>query len=214
METTTLLDEQVITPQNYKEFAYPITFKFRIGTLANDFVATDANGQTVAYVRQKMFRFKEAIMVYTNESKSTLMNKIDADRIIDFNASYSFTDADGNLIGRMGRKGMRSLWKASYNIFRNDNVSSYSIQEENPWAKVGDVLLNEIPIVGIFTGYLCNPKYAVSNNDGQKVARLSKSPSFFGRSFKLDKLDEFQAGDDERIMLSLMMMILLERRRG
>lgn len=214
MEETILLDEQVITPQSYKEFAYPITFRFKIGTLANDFVATDANGQTVAYVRQKMFKLKEAIMVYTNESKSTLMNKIDADRIIDFNASYSMTDADGKLIGRMGRKGMKSLWKASYNIFRDDNEPVYSIQEENPWAKVGDALLNEIPVVSIFTGYLCNPKYAVSDKEGRKVARLSKSPSFFGRAFKLDKLEDFQAGDDERIILSLMMMILLERRRG
>lgn len=215
METDTLLDDQVIHPESYKQFAYPITFKFRIGTLSNDFVATDAGGQTIAYVRQKMFRLREAIMVYTNESKSVLMNTIEADRIIDFNASYSFADADGKVLGRVARKGLRSLWKASYVIFGKSGTSpDYLIQEENPWAKVGDAMLGEIPVINLFTGYLCNPRYVVKDNDGVKIARLSKSPSFFGRSFRLDKLGAFKEGDDERILLSLMMMILLERRRG
>jgi hypothetical protein len=214
METDMLLDDQAVKAATFREFTFPIEFKFKIGTLANDFVATDANGQTVAYVRQKMFKLKEAIMVYTNESKSTLINKIEADRIIDFNASYSFKDAEDNILGRMGRRGMKSLWKASYDIFGERPEPECSIREENPWAKVGDAMLREIPVVGIFAGYLCNPKYAVINAQGEKVARLAKTASFFGRKFKLTKLADFNPGDDERILLSLMMMILLERRRG
>jgi len=213
-EESTLLDDNIARSGDFKEFNFPITFAFKIGTLSNDFVATDASGQTVAYVRQKMFKLKEAIMVYTNESKSTLLYKIDADRIIDFNASYSFTDADGQLLGKIGRRGMRSLWKAHYDIFGTNPTPDYAIQEENPWSKVGDALLSEVPVLGIFTGYMFNPKYGVKSNDGKIVARLSKKPSFFGKKFQLDKLDEFEPGESERIMLAFMMMVLLERRRG
>ena len=61
-----------------KDLQFPINFKFKIGTLANDFVATDASGTTVAYVRQKMFKLKEDILIYSNESKSDTLFRIKA----------------------------------------------------------------------------------------------------------------------------------------
>lgn len=213
-QETDLLDSNFVKPATYKEFAFPLTFSFKIGTLANDFVAKDASGKTIAYVRQKMFKFKEAIMIYSDESKSNLLYKINADRIIDFNASYNFSTADDQVIGRVGRRGMRSLWKAHYEIFDTGNKSEYSIKEENPWSKVFDAMLCEVPLLGMFSGYMFNPKYGVFDNDGKIMARLSKQPSFFGRHFKLEKLEDLKEGDDERVMLALMMMILLERRRG
>lgn len=209
-----VLDSNFSAKHNFKEFDFPITFKFKISSLANDFTATDAGGGTIAYVRQKMFKFKEAILIYSNDSKTNLLYKIDADRIIDFNACYSFKDKDENLVGKLGRKGMRSLLKAHYEIFDNENNHEYAIREENPWAKVGDALLCEVPLLGLFSGYMFNPRYIVQKNDGTIVARLSKQKSFFGRTFKLDKLQELEPGDGERMMLALMMMILLERRRG
>ncbi len=212
--TTEVLDSNFSSKRDFKEFTFPITFKFKISTLANDFTAMDAGGGTIAYVRQKMFKFKEAILIYSNENKTDILYKIDADRIIDFNACYSFKDNNDNLVGKLGRKGMRSLLKAHYEIFDNENKQEYSIREENPWAKVGDALLCEVPLLGLFSGYLFNPRYIVQKADGTIVARLSKQKSFFGRTFKLDKLQDLEPGDGERMMLALMMMVLLERRRG
>lgn len=203
-----------VIKQDFKEFNYPIVFEFKIGTLANDFTAKDAGGATIAYVKQKLFKLKEAINVFSDESKTEVLYTIAADRIIDFNASYVFKSESGNELGKVGRKGAKSLLKAHYNIFDKDNNLDYTITEENPWAKVGDAVLGEIPVVGMFTGYLFNPKYIVKDTNDQIIARLSKEPSFFGRRFKLEEVGKFKAGDSERIMLSLMMMSLLERRRG
>lgn len=213
-QETTLLDDTLVKTPDFKDFSYPLSFQFKIGTLANDFVAKDASGKTLAYVRQKMFKLKEAIKVYAEESKTNLLYEINADRIIDFNASYGFTDEDGRSLGKVGRKGMRSLWKASYDIFDQEGNSQFHIQEENPWSKVFDALMGELPVVSMFTGYMFNPKYGVVNKEGVTVARLSKEPSFFGRRFKLEKLTDLKEGDGERVMLALMMMVLLERRRG
>jgi len=199
---------------DFKDFDFPITFEFKIGTLANDFIAKDANGRTIAYVRQKMFKLKEDIQVFSDESRSKVLYVIGADRIIDFNASYAFTNENNNQIGKVGRKGRKSLLKAHYNIFDQNNNLDYTITEENPWAKVGDALLGEIPILGMFTGYLFNPKYIVKDNSDAIIARLSKQASFFGRKFLLEEVGGFKPGDDERILLALMMMSLLERRRG
>jgi hypothetical protein len=214
MNQTDLLDSNFTTKQEFREFSFPMTFKFKIGTLHNDFIASDADGKTVAYVRQKMFKFKEAIMIYTEESKTNLQYTIAADRIIDFNASYGFKDNQEKFLGRVGRKGMRSLFNAHYEIFDENGAHQFSIREENPWSKVFDALLCEVPLLGLFSGYLFNPRYIVKAVDGTGVARLSKQKSFFGRTFKLDKIGDVQQDDGERMMLALMMMILLERRRG
>ncbi|MEX1001243.1 MAG: LURP-one-related family protein [Crocinitomicaceae bacterium] len=211
--TEEILDTTVNTTQ-ISEYQYPLQFKFKIGTLSNDFIATDANGKMLAYVRQKMFKLKEAIMVYSDEKKEHLIFKINADRIIDFNASYAFSNENEEVLGHVGRKGMRSLLKAHYEIYDNDKKQEFLIKEENPWTKFWDALLGEVPLLGLFSGYLFNPRYIVKRGDGSEVMRLSKESSFFGRKFKVDKLSDVHAGEDERLMLGLMMMSLLERRRG
>lgn len=215
MSENELLDEVAMETPTIQDFAYPLHFEFKIGTMANDFIAKDANGKTLAYVRQKMFKFKEAVSVYTDRSKKEVLYKINANKWIDYNASYAFTRGEGDeSLGRVGRKGRKSLWKAHYEIFNTDNEQQFLIQEENPWAKVGDVLLSEIPLLGIMTGYLFNPKYLVKNIEGTPMVRLKKKPSFFGRKFTVEKLEDVSNEESERMILALMMMSLLERRRG
>ncbi len=197
-----------------KNIQFPINFKFKITSFANDFTATDATGNTIAYVKQKMFRLKEAINIYSDESKSKIDYTISANKWLDFSAAYSFFDEHGQEFGKIARKGWRSIWKASYEIIDQLEKKQYTITEENPWVKVFDALLGEVPILSIFTGYLFNPAYIVVNSEGQTVVRLKKMPSFFGRNFEITKIGELDSDDDDRVMLGLMMMILLERRRG
>jgi uncharacterized protein YxjI len=195
-------------------FTFPITFLFKISTLANDFTATDAQGQTVAYVRQKLFKLKEAITVYADETKGQVLFQIQADRWLDFSAAYTFTDRQGVELGKIVRQGWASLWKAHYEVIDPQQQVQYRIQEEKPWVKVMDSLLGEVPILGMLTGYLFNPAYQVTNQQGEVVARIVKLPSLFGRRFEVSQLAAFGQDDGERILLSLMMMVLLERRRG
>jgi len=193
---------------------FPIQLTFNIGTLSNDFTARDTDSRTVAFVKQKLFKLKEDISIYADESKAELLFNIKADRWIDFSAAYSITHADGKELGKIARKGWRSLWKAKYLLIDQHQKEQFTIEEENGWVKVWDNLLGEIPIIGLLTGYFFNPSYAVMNLDGEKVARLKKQASFFGRKFEITKLSDMDNDDDERVMVGLMMMVLLERRRG
>ena len=47
-----------------KNLNYPLDFKFKITTLASDFNITDRDGKHIAYVRQKMFKLKEDVVVF------------------------------------------------------------------------------------------------------------------------------------------------------
>ena len=193
---------------------FPLQLTFKVTTLSNDFVATDATGNTIAYVRQKMLRLLEEVQVFNNESRSELNYTIRANRWLDFNSTYTFTNRTGYEVGRIVRKGWASLWKAHYEIFDEKQQSDLIIREENPWAKVFDNILGEIPLLGILSGYLFHPTYIVTRPNGTEVVRLTKQPSFWGRKFTVDKLSNFESGEEERIVLGLMMMILLERQRG
>ncbi len=193
---------------------FPLDLTFKITTLSNDFVAKDANGQTVAYVRQKMLKLVEEVQVFSDESRSELNYTIKANQWLDFSASYAFTDRNGKDLGRVARKGWASLWKANYDIFDELQMRDLHVREENPWSKVFDTLLCEVPGLNLLTGYFFHPSYSVARPDGTKVARLRKVASFFGRRFVIEKLEEFERGEEERLLLGLMMMILLERQRG
>ena len=198
-----------------KNLNYPLDFKFKITTFSSDFNITDKNGNYVAYVRQKIFKLKDDVIVFNDESKSQELFRIKANQWIDFNASYSITDLvqDKNF-GRLARKGMRSLWKSQYNILDENDQPKYQINEDNAWTKVLDGFVSEIPLVGMFTGYFLNPSYTVVDNSGKEIFRLKKMPSLIGRRFQLDRLYDLADEDESLIVLSFLMMVLLERARG
>lgn len=193
---------------------YPYSFEFNIATFHNDFTVKDSTGATRAYVKQKMFKLKEHVRVFTDESETQLAYDIRADRWLDFNTVFSFHNPDGTNLGKLVRKGWKSIWKASYELYDENDIQDLLIQEKNPWVKVCDTLLSEIPIVGMLTGYFFNPSYSVKRPDGTLVCSFTKNASFFGRKFSLIKENLFEQGEEERIKLGLMMMVLLERRRG
>jgi hypothetical protein len=197
-----------------KNLQYPISLVFKISTFTNDFIAKDATDNTFAFVSQKLLRLVEHVDVFSDETKTQKIFQINANKWIDFSACYVFTDGAGAELGRVARKGWASMFKAHYEIFDEKQAQDLVIREENAWVKVADGVLSQVPILNFFTGYLFNPAYVVTRPDGTLVARLKKDASFFGRKFTIQQVADFEHGEESRILLSLMMMILLERRRG
>ena len=192
---------------------YPLQLSFEILSLARKISVIDAAGNLSFYVKQKMFKLKESVTVFADVDQKLPLYELKADRVLDFSASYHFTDARGTHVGTVRRKGMKSIWRARYEIV-NGSSRALTIQEANPWAKVGDALFGEIPIVGMFSGYLFHPEYLVAREDGTPVMRLKKQPAFFQGKFSIEKLAELSEEEETRILLSLIMMVLLERARG
>jgi hypothetical protein len=192
---------------------YPLELTFKLWAFAPQMLVVDAQNNLIFYVRQKLFKLKEAITVFADAERNRPLYYIKADRIIDFSARYDFTDEHGDYIGSVKRRGLKSLWRARYDIFDGD-VTTLNIQEKNPWVKVADALFAEIPVVGMFTGYVFNPVYLVSRDDGSIVMRLEKTPSFFSRKFIIKTVDSISTREEKQVLLSLMMMLLLERSRG
>jgi uncharacterized protein YxjI len=197
-----------------ENLSYPLTIKFKFGVFNPQFSVIDMEGRPIAYVKQKAFKLKEDISVFKTESQTDLLFKISADRWLDYNASYSFTDDNGKECGRLVRKGARSIWKAEYELHDEDGKQDLLIQEDNPWVRVADHFLGEIPILGMLTGYFFNPSFNITRPDGTQVATFYKKPDLISRVFDLEKNAGFEEGEETRLVLGVMMMVFMERSRG
>lgn len=197
-------------------YQYPLTLTFKIVALAPQIYVRDARGEELLYVHQKLFKLKEAITAYRDQSKTEPLYRIAADRVLDFRARYSFTDPDGRPIGAVKRQGARSLWKATYDVFTDGaEMPELRIEEENPWVKLIDGVIGEVPVVGAFTGYFLNPTYLVKHEaTGTTALRVVKERSFLESRFEIHSEGQLSEPQERASLLAVLTMVLLERSRG
>lgn len=194
--------------------AFPLDLRFKLLTISSKIAVRDATDRVILFVKQKAFKLKESVTVFGDESQRVPIYTIGADRVIDFSARYHIARASGERLATLQRRGMRSLWRANYEIEREGRPFLH-VQEENPWVKLVDGFVGEIPIVGMFTGYLLHPAYAVTRMDGgAKVLRVVKQPAFFEGRYRVERIAPLEDDAEELAVLAVVMMLLLERSRG
>ena len=201
-------------PPQPEPLRFPLALSFKIVALAPQIAVTDAAGDLIAYVRQKMFKLKEAVTVYSDRDQQRPVYRIAADRVIDFSAQYHIEEASGRQIGVVRRRGMRSIWRAHYEIAR-DGRPLLEVREENPWSKVADGVFGDIPVIGMLSGYLFHPAYRISYvGSGAPLLRVVKQPAFWEGRYTVEKIGSGDSEDERLAVLSTVMMLLLERSRG
>jgi hypothetical protein len=192
---------------------FPLQLRFKTFAIAPQISVADASGALVLYIKQRAFKFKEAVHVYADQAQNEQLYTITADRVLDFNAQYHFSDAGGATIGAVRRRGMRSFFKAHYEILRDTDVV-LCIHEENPWMKVLDGIFGDIPVLGLFAAYFFHPAYLVTRVHGTEMLLLKKQPAFLEGKYEICALEAMDETDIQLAVLSLVMLVLLERRRG
>ena len=98
-----------------KRQAIALTGKFRI---------YDPLGNLVMFSEQNMFKLREDIRVYSDESKTQEVLSIKARQILDFSAAYDVVDTAFNQkVGVLRRRGLRSLLRDEWEVLdANDNL--------------------------------------------------------------------------------------------
>jgi uncharacterized protein YxjI len=195
---------------------YPVTLTFKFIALAPQIFVRDASGNEILYVRQKLLKLKEKIHVFSDNSQSREVYQINADRVLDISARYTITDPQGQVVGAVQRRGMKSLWKASYQI-TTPAGAAYELEEENPWTKLLDGLIGEIPILGMFTGLFLHPRYRVQETANQRtVLRVTKHRSLLESRFEIAQEPGaiLDPASETAAVLGILLMTLLERERG
>jgi uncharacterized protein YxjI len=101
----------------------------------------------VLYVEQKLFKLREDIRVYSDESKAQEVLIIKARQIIDFSAAYDVMDSStGQKVGAMRRKGLASMLRDEWEVLDvNDNVAGKLFEDSMGMALLRRFLSNLIP---------------------------------------------------------------------
>ncbi len=199
--------------RNIVALNYPLTLSFKAISFGRQASVVDASGQMVAYVRQKALKIKEDVTIFCDDSQQRPLYRVNADRVFDYNANYSITTPDGVPVGSLRREGTRSLLKATYRISDAQGLDVGVIHEENAWIKLADAAANQVPFVGMLSGYIFNPAYLVEIH-GANVLYLKKRPAFLEGRFTLEKRGEVPDEMETLLLPSVLMTAVLERERG
>jgi hypothetical protein len=101
----------------------------KIIALVGKISVTDSSGAVVAFSRQKAFKLREEIRVFTDESEGTPLLMIKARNIIDFGATYDVTAPDGTAVGALRRKGFKSMVRDQWMVLGSGDSPDGSVDE-------------------------------------------------------------------------------------
>jgi hypothetical protein len=97
--------------------------------------------QLVLYSHQKIFKLKEDIRVYADETKSRELLNIQARQILDFSAYYDVIDSQySTKVGGLCRKGFRSMVQDEWEVFDPQEKSLGILKEDS----LGQALIRRI----------------------------------------------------------------------
>lgn len=101
-----------------------------VSVLGARFHVYDERGELAAYCRQKAFRLREDIRIYTDESMSETLLILKARQIIDFGVTFDVTLPGGESLGSVRRKGIRStLLRDSWMVYDPEGRHAASLAE-------------------------------------------------------------------------------------
>lgn len=165
------------------------------------------------FAHQKLLKIREKILLYSDVEQTKPLGELNADKVLDFSVTQTFTDMSGAPKVKIRRAGKKSIWRAHYEILTPNDELLFTVREQKAWVKVVDVLFSEIPVLGLFTGYLFNPKYNLFNKDGVVVGQIVKEPAFLESNYTLH-LEDAQADPNSILPIATLTVITRERMRG
>ena len=98
----------------------------------SSFHVYDPAGQVIGFSKQKAFKLKEDIRLYTDESTGTELLTVQARQIVDFSAAYDVVDAQaGTKAGAARRKGFKSILRDAWELMDASDTPIATVQEDS-----------------------------------------------------------------------------------
>jgi len=127
------------------------------------FHALDETGTVVAFSKQKAFKLREDIRVYTDEAMSKELLEIKAQKIIDFSSAYGILDPqEGEAVGLARRKGWTSIVRDSWELLDEEGQVVRKIEEDSM----------VLAMIRRFLTPLVPQKFSLKAPDGREQARF------------------------------------------
>jgi uncharacterized protein YxjI len=117
----------------------------KIFSFTPQFRFCDPQGKTLAYLRKKVFSWKDQIRVFTDETHSLELLTINARKIIDWGSAFEVTDSlNHQRVGVLKRRGWRSFVRSEWLIFDAQEQQVGRIVEQSAFKAVMRRLLGDL----------------------------------------------------------------------
>ena len=124
---------------------YVIRRKF-LKLFGNEFRVFDPSEKEILFSRQKAFKLREDIRVWTGEDMQTEVLWIQARQIVDFSAAYDVIDSTtGQKVGAFKRKGLKSVVRDEWVLMDANDQEVGIFQEDSVGMAILRRFINWIP---------------------------------------------------------------------
>jgi uncharacterized protein YxjI len=168
---------------------FALTGKFRI---------YEPNGTLAFFSQQKMFKLKEDIRVYSDESMTVELLYIKARSIIDFSAAYDVIDSvSSQKVGVWRRKGFRSILRDEWEMLDPSDNPCGILTEDN----ITQALLRRFLL-----GHWLPQNYDILINN-RRMADIKQRFNLFRYELEIDLLADASGGLDPRMGLAAAILL-------
>ncbi|MHB9112339.1 MAG: hypothetical protein ACYC4D_06890 [Thermoleophilia bacterium] len=173
--------------------------------IGHEVFIADQSDNVLLWIKQKGFKLKETIHVYSDPSKAEERLSIQARKVMDFNAAFDVTDSQtGEKIGGMRRKGWSSMIQDEWQILDVDDNQIGSIHEDTKL----------MALLRRFLTALIPQNYEFKVN-GETVAQLKQhfNPFLFKGEFQMEPQGSEKL-DPRLATAGIVLLMIMEGRQG
>ena len=175
----------------------------KVLTIGNKYWIEDEDGNVIGFTKQKLLKLKEDIRVYTDESMSQEVFRIQQEQIMDVWGKFAIIDsASDRVLGYIKRKALKSgfLWDEWEIYDANENLMG-RVEESKGFGLVRKYVPG---------GALVPEKMKVML-DGREVAEINQKFKIIGDIWEL-RCKDLPEDFDRRVLLAgLILMAMIER---
>lgn len=183
------------------------TLRAKVFDLVPQFFIYDDQGQMIGYCRQKLFKFREEMILYTDRSREKELLRIKARQIIDFAATYDVKLPNGEIIGSLRRKGLKSTFvRDEYLVFDERNAQIATLQEDSTFRALVRRLVD-------YASFFMPQKFHLSDMGGREIARFRQHFNPFVFRIGVAVLEEDEKLDDLMLIAIAVLAAVIEGRQ-
>jgi hypothetical protein len=177
----------------------------KVIAITNKYWIEDANGSTLGFARQKILAIKEKIPVFSDESMSQEIFRIQQDQIMDMWGTFSVIDTStGACVGKLRREALVSgFYKDQYQLLDPSGRQIGKVAE-----RAGRGLVRKYVPFGNLV-----PEQVVVEFYGREVAEIRQQFKIIGDIWEVDCSQIPYQFDRRTLIAAMLLMGMIERDR-
>jgi len=177
----------------------------KLWTLATQkFFVEDESGAALGFFPRKLFKLKDDIRLYADESMTAELLKIQARSILDFSVAFDVIDStSGQKVGALKRRGWKSMLKDEWILMDSNDIEIGRIREDSAMlATLRRFVTNLIP-----------QKYVITL-DAHQVGTVKQNFNLFAPKLYVDFTTDMLNRLDSRLgVAAAMLLVAVEGRQ-